>query len=193
METDAKGQLGGLDVSAKEREKIATGTTGWRCGVCARTNGDILKESEEAAAEKAKEGGKVEEVEIPSELKMGWKDEMGQEKAKSAERDNDGETSAELAEGFVRTVDGAADAQPVGVQAPASAPVPVPTPTRHGVQEMGHELRARAQQAQQRVLQQPPRPAQVRSNDGVPMWIDRAIAGVVILLAAMFMKIILGL
>jgi len=188
METDAKGQLGGLDVSAREREKIAGGTSGWRCGACGKSNGEILRECEEAVREKEKEGGKVEEVVVPSELKMGWKDEMGQ-KGKSNENE-DGE-SAELAEGFVRTTDGAGDTPLVEAQPPA------PTPAQR-VEEAREQVRVATDRAVQHVQQhaqlaQRPAQAQARSNDGVPMWIDRAIAGVVILLAAMFMKIILGL
>jgi len=32
-----------------------------------------------------------------------------------------------------------------------------------------------------------------RSNEGVPMWIDRSIAAVVVLLVAMVLKVLLGL
>ncbi|KAF4636450.1 hypothetical protein G7Y89_g1641 [Cudoniella acicularis] len=80
METDARGQLGGLECSTRERERIAEGSGSWKCGVCGKSNREILAECEEAAKKKEKEGGKVEEVVVPGELKMVFKDEIGKEK-----------------------------------------------------------------------------------------------------------------
>jgi ubiquitin-conjugating enzyme E2 J1 len=166
METDAKGQLGGLECSVKERERMAAASSGWRCGVCGRRNEEILRECEEAARAKGGEG-RAEEV-VPSELKMGWKDEMGKD------RDEDKE-EAELAEGFVRTGnDGAEDGSAYPAARPAQS-VPQPTATLNPPR-----------------IQSYPQLAQ-RSNDGVPIWIDRTIAAVVLCLVAMVMKVMLGL
>lgn len=168
METDAKGQLGGLECSVKERERMAEASSSWRCATCGKSNGDIMKECEEAAKEK----GEGAEVVVPSELKMGWKDEMG--KAKDTEE-------AELAEGFVRTGDGASDY-------PAARPgqgVPQPTGTVNT---------ARIQPTTTTRIQPPTATRiQPQSNGGVPLWIDRMIMAVVVLLVAMVLKVLLGL
>jgi ubiquitin-conjugating enzyme E2 J1 len=162
METDAKGQLGGLECSVKERERMAESSSAWRCSTCGKSNAAIMKECEDAAKEK----GEGAEVVVPSELRMGFKDEMG------GAKDNE---EGELAEGFVRTVDGAGDY-------PAARPAQgVPLPT-------GAATTARiqpAQRVQEQIAQRP--------NEGVPMWIDRSIAAVVVLLVAMVLKVLLGL
>lgn len=191
METDAKGQLGGLECSKAERERVAEGSGSWKCGVCAKSNREILAECEEAVKELEQEGKEVkDEVEVPSELKMGKKDDMGK-KEESTE-------DAELAEGFVRTVESANASRTENESYPAARPgqgVPQPTGTRSTTTT----AQPIPQQPAPRVTPAPAYPnqqaqlAQRRSNDGVPMWIDRAIAGVVILLVAMVTKILLGL
>ena len=191
METDAKGQLGGLECSKVERERIAEGSGNWKCGVCGKNNREILAECEEAVKEKEKAGQTTDEVEIPSELKMGYKDEMGKGSGKEDEPAGT-ETEAELAEGFVQTTDGASDSPTPSAYPPARPGQTVPHPT--GVANAQAQPRV---QPLPTITSQTPRTqtqlAQRRSNDGVPMWIDRAIAGVVILLVAMVMKILLGL
>lgn len=192
METDSKGQLGGLDVSRTEREKIATGTKGWRCGVCGRSNQEILVEVEEAAREKEREGEKVEEAVVPSELKMGWKDEMAQDgKAKGKGKESEGETEAELAEGFVRTSDGAGDVPVAAIQ--PTRDMSLTQEPQFSQQRIPDRTPLHAQPAGHQHVQPPPLLQAQISNDGVPMWIDRAIAGVVVLLAAMVLKVLLGI
>ena len=198
METDAKGQLGGLDASRQARERIAGESVGWVCGSCGRSNKEIMKEVEDAVREKEKEGGGSEvrqEEEVPKELRIGLKEDMERERAAvGAEQGILGDTEAELAEGFVRTVagNGASDVQAVTASSssypparPAqSAPLPTAsdtTTTQAPVQANGNGLVAQQLQAQR------------RSNDGVPMWIDRAIAGIVVCLVVMVLKMLLGL
>jgi ubiquitin-conjugating enzyme E2 J1 len=162
METDAKGQLGGLECSVKERERMAEASSSWRCAGCGKTNAEIMKECEEVTKEK----GEGAEVVVPSELRMGFKDEIGKGRDKE---------EGELAEGFVRTGDGVGDY-------PAARPAQgVPQPT-------GAVTTQRIQPGQ-RVQ---PQLAQM-SNQGVPMWIDRMIAAVVVCLVAMVLKVLLGL
>lgn len=186
MDTDARGQLGGLESSVAERERRAEESSNWRCSICARSNGEIIKECEEASKEKE---GNAEEVEIPKELKMGWKDEMGKEK----EEDNGGDTEAELAEGFVRTAEPVADssastnsypaARPAQGVAQPTASIPQPQampPNPTSAAQLQNGAPARTQVAQR------------RSNEGVPIWIDRAIAGIVLCLVFMVFKVLLG-
>jgi len=175
METDAKGQLGGLDTSAKERERVAGESVGWKCGMCGRSNGDILQESADAAKE-----GEVEEVEVPKELTLATKEDLEKKKDGGQQAEEDKE-EAELAEGFVQT------APMVREEYPAARPaqsVPLPTGVRQrteGQQQNG------TPQASMRTRQQ----HQI-SHDGVPIWIDRAIAGLVICIVVMVLKIVLG-
>jgi ubiquitin-conjugating enzyme E2 J1 len=194
METDAKGQLGGLDTTDAVRKRLAAESGSWRCGVCSggKTNREIMAEQDEVVRKLDEEQGssrKMDEVEVPAELKMGFRDEM--EKAAAAgtagsvhaEGQVD-EESAQLAEGFVQTAP-VVEVQPPRVDTsslPARPAQTVPQPTRT-VPLPEQQLAAAAGQAQ---LQQR------RGNEGVPMWIDRLIFVLGILLAAMVLKVFLG-
>ncbi|KUJ10207.1 UBC-like protein [Mollisia scopiformis] len=179
METDPKGQLGGMDCSAAERERVAKSSSAWTCSVCGRSNNEILKESEEASK---KEGSSSQEVEVPKELNMAWKDELkGTVKSK-----HDSEEEASLAEGFFGTgTDGALDTRPADTVASISTS-PIPARPPQGVPQPTGTVTPRPPAI-------PVQAVQRRSNDGVPMWIDRTIAAIVILLVAMVFKILLGL
>jgi len=201
METDARGQLGGLETTDAVRRRLATESRAYRCPACARTNAEIIAECEEAAKAHEGEGLAPAEVEVPAELKMGFRDEM-EAAAKAAAATAGGEVktdvdseSAELAEGFVQTAPlPPAEAGSVTASAEGTAttstlrarPEPgqeVPRPTRT-VPLTNLNVNA---QPQQQLLQQ-----QGVSNDGVPVWIDRLILVVGILLATMLLKVFLA-
>lgn len=176
METDAKGQLGGLECSDAVRRRIAGESRVWKCISCGKSNEEILKECEEAA--KATDVKPDEEV--PKELNMGWKDQMGQAGKKDSE-DSEGE-STQLAEGFVQTTSIATEEAAIAAVSayPAARPaqgVPQPTAT----------IPLPAQRA-------PLAPQQQRQpHDGIPAWIDKAIVGLAACLAIMIVKLLLGL
>ncbi|KAG4437749.1 hypothetical protein IFR05_006783 [Cadophora sp. M221] len=194
METDVKGQLGGMECSPAERQKIAKNTPGWKCSVCAKSNEEIIKEAEEAA----KAEGTTEEAEIPKELSLGYKDEMNAttkkdkdaaaEKLKSQSQMSDSE--AELAEGFVATgLDGSADRTPhastsTSTYPPARPAQTAPRPTGASIPNAPRAAVANAYPAQV---------AQRVSNEGVPVWVDTAIGAVLLCLVALFLKVLLGL
>jgi ubiquitin-conjugating enzyme E2 J1 len=185
METDAKGQLGGLECSKAERERIAEGSGNWKCGTCAKNNREILAECEKAVKKKEKEGEvTAEEVVIPNELKMGYKDEMGKEKMKPAETASTSQDSI-AADAICYTTDGVSDAPSRQQYPPARPGQSVPQPTGQP-QPRIQPLPTQIQQVRRAEL------VHDRSSDGVPIWIDRAIAGVVLLLGAMVLKILLG-
>lgn len=195
METDAKGQLGGLECSNVERERIAQVSGAWKCPMCEKSNREILAECEEAVKEKEKDGEKAEEVvEVPSELKMGWKDEMGNDKKTE---EGAGQSEAELAEGFVRTTK---DEPPTTSNTQSADSYPPARPAQSVPQPTGSQSTTQPLQTQPRAPQPPSSTYQVqqtqlaqrRSDTELPMWIDRAIAGVVILLAAMVLKVLIG-
>lgn len=185
METDARGQVGGLDTTDAVRRRLAGESHAYRCGACGRSNAEIIKECEEAAGE---QGGPAEEVEVPSELKMQFRDEM---QAAAAAKEGGGtpgedEESARLAEGFVQTA-------PVAAPGPDTATLParpgqgVPQPTR--TVPLPPQAHAQGYDALNRAgLQQQAR----MSNEGVPAWIDRLIVVLGVLLVALLVKVMLA-
>ncbi|KAI2465667.1 UBC-like protein [Annulohypoxylon bovei var. microspora] len=183
METDARGQLGGLDTSDAVRRKLASESAAWRCAACARSNADIMAECEDRCKELDAE---TREVEVPAELKMGFRDEMEKGKAAGAEAAGEDAESAELAEGFVQTVPERevlrptpTSAAPRAAQPAQGVPVPtgrtpLPDPVGQGISTTTTTTR------------------QISPNAGVPPWIDYAIVSLVFLLIAMLVKISLG-
>ncbi|KAL2075083.1 hypothetical protein VTL71DRAFT_25 [Oculimacula yallundae] len=192
METDVKGQLGGLECSVKERENIAKNTPAWKCGVCGKSNGDILKESGDAAIAE----GSTEEPEIPKELSMGYKDEMNAAAKKEKEDHSSsqgtqsemGDSEAELAEGFVNTgMDGASDPHHTDA---ASSPYPPARPAQTAPRPTGASIPNAPRAAVANAY--PTQVVQRVSNDGVPVWVDRAIGAIAFCLVALFLKVLLG-
>lgn len=165
METDAKGQLGGMEAGENMRRELAGNSRRWRCGACGRTGLEILNECQREWEELQKEGaveGKEGEVEVPKELRLGFRDELGQDKGKGKEVD---EEKAEPRDAAQKSYPPARPAQNV----------PQPTGTV-----------AMAAPEAQRVQVRP------TSNGGVPAWIDRAIALVSVCLLFMIVKMFLG-
>jgi ubiquitin-conjugating enzyme E2 J1 len=77
MDTEAKGQLGGLDCSADVRRDMARQGPNWRCATCAKTNGEIMKDREKLANDAAdRRKGTEEEEEVPKELRLAYRDEL---------------------------------------------------------------------------------------------------------------------
>ncbi|PHH64880.1 hypothetical protein CDD81_3737 [Ophiocordyceps australis] len=197
METDARGQLGGLDTPEEVRRRLAAESRAFRCPACVRSNVEIIAESEQRATEASSTSASASDVEVPRELRMGWRDEMeaakpsptaaqqqqAQQGAGSAQAravndsnnddDDDGDEEAKLAEGFVQTV-------PLSPNASALHPVPAPSMRRHAPQVVAQPLTL------SRVRTTPP------LNDGVPLWIDRTIVALVVVLAALLLKILFG-
>lgn len=166
METDAKGQLGGIECNDDQRRRLAKESHAWKCSTCLKSNADILKECVEAA----KEHGSQVETEVPKELKMGFKDEMSSSKP-DTDRNEDDE-STELAEGFVQTVPtpnvGATEAAIVSPTATVIPPIQARLQTPSAVQ------------------------ARAMSNEGVPAWVDRAIIAVIACLIALILRLMMG-
>ncbi|KAK1594721.1 ubiquitin-conjugating enzyme [Colletotrichum navitas] len=198
METDPKGQLGGLETSDAVRKRHATASHTFKCPTCAKTNLEIIRDCEDAAKANADSSGITAEVEIPSELKLGYKDEMsktetgsGVPEASTPRTEAVEMESAELAEGFVRTVPKintaartASSPQPSAPSYPPARPGQgIPAPTRTVSLPPAPNVGVR---------QQAP-PAARAHDEGVPLWIDRAIVVLVVLLLAMILKALLDL
>ena len=141
METDARGQLGGVETTDAVRKRLADESGAYKCTSCGKSNAEIIKESEARCAEQGGDSA-TDTVEIPSELKMGYRDELEAKKATTAEGQvpstastanagYDDAEAAELAEGFVQTASQTAPnpvaAGAIAERAPAQG-LPRPTP-----------------------------------------------------------------
>ena len=191
METDARGQLGGVETTDAVRRRLADESGAFTCISCGKSNAEIIKESEARCTE---QGGSSppENVEIPSELKMGYRDELEAKQAETAKEQASTTSNpvsptaedveaAELAEGFVQTAP-----QPVPVPAPAGASGAAANASpAQGLPPTSLAAALPQDPQEQAALAYAPRD----HNDGVPMWIDRAIVVLVVLLAALLLKI----
>ncbi len=110
MDSEAKGQLGGMDASEEARRRWATQSGGWWCGVCGKAN---------------EAGGEVKQVEaVPEELRLAYKDEM---KAEGGEKEVEVGTAAAAPESAAASNGGEPAAQ---VQASTQQQQPVAPPTQ---------------------------------------------------------------
>lgn len=70
MDSDAKGQVGGLECDRQARERMAQESTAWQCATCGKTNKQLLQDREEEASEDANEDT------VPDELRLAYRDEL---------------------------------------------------------------------------------------------------------------------
>jgi ubiquitin-conjugating enzyme E2 J1 len=195
METDPKGQLGGLECNDSVRRTMATQSRTWKCPSCSKTNLEILTECEKEAANLAPESKKPDEA-VPKELKMGWRDEMSASNAgqagPSSSDARDGE-SGELAEGFVETAPAAGEVLAAPVAQPPTQPqtpnsYPPARPAQSVPQPTATIPLPPGPQAQPQAGVQ----LQRQRSNGVPDWVDKAIIGVVACLVVMILKMLLN-
>ena len=73
MDTDAKGQLGGMDASEEVRKRLASQSKSWKCSTCGKTNEAIMTEQEGLVKEK---GGESRPEEIPKELRLAYREDL---------------------------------------------------------------------------------------------------------------------
>ncbi|CUS15508.1 unnamed protein product [Tuber aestivum] len=81
METEAKGQVGGIECDEETRRGIAKEAGEWRCGACGgRSNGEILEDCRVLAEEmgRGKKAGEEEEERRVEGITIGYKDEEKQ-------------------------------------------------------------------------------------------------------------------
>ena len=155
MDTDSKGQLGGMDASEEVRKRFARQSTASKCAGCGRTNLEIMKEQDEAVEASGADAKKKEET-VPEELRLAYREDIGNADQKT-EKSTVARTKEDVAPRPVPTP--TTNAQ----NAAAAAPPPVPPAA------MQQPLLLQQQQQQQ----QPPQ------DDGLPAWIDKAIYGII--------------
>lgn len=174
-----QGQLGGMETTEAVRRRLAQESVSFKCAVCAKSNADIIAECEDRCKETT---SLCHEISVPAELNMGWRDELEAAKNDQSSPTRPSESSskvaqggalpitepseAELAEGFVQTTPNVAD----GFSTHPPAPI------------LGIRNR------------QPPSTARPTGTgaEAVPLWIDRMIVALVILLVAIVLKVLLG-
>lgn len=171
MEGDAKGQVGGMEMPLKERERMAGESRAWKCHGCGgSSNEDILKEEGGDAAK-----GKQSEPVVPEELKFGFRDQM----AKS-----EGNENAKQATDSAKAVASPASMATTPANAPPQISMPPPLPITPPPQP----TRTVARGPSTRPLQAVPPAIQPVQSNGVPKWVDNAITGLVAALILMVFK-----
>ena len=182
MEGDAKGQVGGLDMSREERGRLAEESRGWRCKGCGggRTNDEILKE--EGGEESGKEGKEEEKVMVPEELRFGFKDQMGRVGDGDGEKKDKGK-GKEVVVPPVLTTQPQSQTQKEERVA-ISQPKVVKSVEQTVAAPAGPAIALHARPAA-------PQQATRRTTEGVPAWVDKAITGVAAALAFLILKKIL--
>ncbi|KAF4551308.1 Ubiquitin-conjugating enzyme-like protein 10 [Elsinoe fawcettii] len=180
MDSESGGAVGGMDADEGVKRRLAAESRGWRCRECGRTNEEIIEEVEREVAQ----GEEREEEKVPEELRLGYRDQLGQEGGgKQEEKKNEG-TRADGEEQVM--------AEQVAVeQAPGSSPQR---------EVLGGTRTPRALPAQMAVRQPRPTPTQqvpvqptrvqvqTRPPNADVAWLDKAIVGVAGALAFMIFR-----
>lgn len=80
MSSEARGQVGGLDMNEQSRKLLARESKSWKCTGCGgRSNDEIIAECEALWQERSGDGTEDRsrpEVKIPEELRLAYKDDM---------------------------------------------------------------------------------------------------------------------
>jgi ubiquitin-conjugating enzyme E2 J1 len=76
MDTDAKGQLGGLDCDAATRKGMARSSSDYACGACGKSNRAIMAERAEAARAMGTGAGKATEEQVPEGLRFAYREDL---------------------------------------------------------------------------------------------------------------------
>jgi len=85
MDTDAKGQLGGIECTKDARERMARDSAAWKCAACGKSNADVMAEREELVKEIEAKEGRRKEDHVPEELRLAYRDELAKDaEAKAA-------------------------------------------------------------------------------------------------------------
>lgn len=180
MDTDAKGQLGGIECSRDARERMARDSAKWACAGCGKSNAEIMKEREEAVNEIEVTEGKRKEEEVPEELRLAYRDELGQNEEPEAEKVDKGKGKAAESE-----VQQAASTQPAAPSQPAPpAALLVTAPT-----VASSPLVAVAPRPTRTVPAPPLQQMVQQSPDRSLAWIDTCIWGIVAMLLFMVIKV----
>lgn len=170
MDTDAAGQLGGMDASEEVRKRYARQSVAGKCAVCGKSNEDIMRAQDEAVRDAGGEGDKTE---VPEELRLQYRENLSGE---NKEEEEEQKSRAETIQATTLT------SAPVSTEASIQSEVRQRQPRIESTDETSSNASRSApalpaQAARQRQAQ--PRQAE----DIVPSWIDKAIYGILAVLA----------
>lgn len=176
MDTDVKGQLGGIECSRDARQKMACDSGKWQCAVCGKSNAEIMKEKEEAAEEFEKTEGKRKAEEVPEELRLAYRDELAQ---------NEGAETGKADKGKGKAVESEAEQvvsnrSHMTTTTSATTPVATPQPPAAPASRPTRTTRIAPTPHPQHLVQQVP--------DRSLAWIDTCIWGVIAMLMFMVVK-----
>ncbi|EGP90401.1 unnamed protein product [Zymoseptoria tritici ST99CH_1A5] len=115
MDTDAKGQVGGMDASDTVRRRFAAQSKLSRCAACGKTNEEIVKELDEMVKEQGGES-KTEEA-VPEQLRLAYREDLAK---------GDGSASGEAAKATTTATETSSTTPTRTI--PASAPVAAAPP-----------------------------------------------------------------
>ncbi|KAF2718918.1 hypothetical protein K431DRAFT_296516 [Polychaeton citri CBS 116435] len=187
MDTDAKGQLGGMDANEEVRKRFAGQSQGWRCPVCMRINGHIMREQDEAV----KESGNHENIaEVPDELQLAYKEDIKEDMKK-------GQKGASVDE--VVATPSTETSTPAPALAPVTTTTTAPTPRHLQSQaRLAPPTRRIELQRTETPETRPPGSAtterlhrqrqELQQDHGVLPWIDKAIYGVMAMLFLLLIR-----
>ena len=161
MDTDARGQLGGMDSSEEVRKRLASQSKNWKCSACGKSNETIMQEQEEYVKEK---GGESMVERVPEELRLAYREDLSS-------------TNGDTTKAQSNTENKAPEASP----APNNDTTVVQT-VQPETQQQRPPLAPRTQPAQTNQVQQQ------RQDEGIPPWIDKAIYGVLAALLYLLWK-----
>ncbi|KAF2216214.1 hypothetical protein CERZMDRAFT_33951 [Cercospora zeae-maydis SCOH1-5] len=165
MVTDAKGQVGGMDASEDARKRWAAQSGKSKCATCGKTNEEIMAEQDEAVKEA---GGESKNDVVPDELRLAYREDLSKPK--------DGintDTNGSVAQPSASVPNVVAPAERQSAQQSASTPA-IPTATL-----------PTPPAAQPQLVQRPP-------QDEMPAWIDKAIYGILTVLAFILWQRMVG-
>jgi ubiquitin-conjugating enzyme E2 J1 len=128
MDTDAKGQLGGIECGEKARQKMAGESGAYMCPACGKSNEDIMAEREELARLVEAREGKQKEEEVPEELRLAYRDEIGKEKQQEEVKESKGKEKV-VGVTPLPTSTSASSSTPAPQARSPTGPAPLPTRT----------------------------------------------------------------
>lgn len=188
MDTDAAGQLGGLNTGEQGRKLMAQNSPAWKCETCGKSNGEIMEQCVKAVAELGEEGRAEEEV--PKDLVIGTKEDM-----ENAKGDREaGKTAAPEGSAQIPVAQSPVVPTPISAEAGSSSAIPQARPAQSAPQPTGiTSTTAQFTQPSPTVQHNAAMARERVSGEGVPVWVDRAIGGLIICLVIMIAKMILGI
>jgi len=159
MDTDAKGQVGGIECNEAARKRMAGESAGFRCPSCWKINAEIMREREEAAKSMEAGGKKMKEEVVPEELRLAYREDLGKDAA-------EGEVAAKAEAKGKEKVEG---------------DIPVSVPSTQVASPA-------VQSSTSSTISPPPARTVQRSAEGSPAWIDHAIYGILAVLVFMVLR-----